>query len=230
MNDAIPGEQAAAAAAVSAAAPVAADGPPPLTPEEARVLGALLEKEQLTPDVYPLSLNSLVTACNQSTSRDPVVDYDEAIVTRALDGLTSRRWAQTVITSGNRVNKFRQLLTTNWSLTSAEGAVLCLLLLRGPQTPGELKARSGRLHDFADLAEVDAVLERLAEVRYPPRVQKLERLAGMKEARFAHTLCGESAALSNAPAARSTAERLQKLEEEVAALRAELVAFRQQFD
>ena len=208
----------------------AAEGPAPLTPEEARVLGALLEKEQLTPDAYPLSLNSLVTACNQSTSRDPVVDYDEAIVVKALDGLAARRWAQTVITSGNRVNKFRQLLTTNWSLSPAEGAVLCLLLLRGAQTPGELKARSGRLHEFRDLAEVDAVLERLAEVRYPPRVQRLERQAGMKEARYAHTLCGEPAALADVPAARSTAERLQRLEEEVAALRAELAAFRQQFD
>jgi uncharacterized protein YceH (UPF0502 family) len=208
----------------------AADGPPPLTAEEARVLGALLEKERLTPDSYPLSLNSLVLACNQTSSRDPVVDYDEAIVTRALDGLARRRWAQQVISSSSRVTKFRQLLTTNWSLSDAEAAVLCLLLLRGPQTPGELKARSGRLHEFGELAEVDAVLERLSEVRYPPRVRKLERQTGMKESRFAHTLCGEAVEMPGTGAALSTAERLSRLEEEVARLREELQGFRRQFE
>jgi uncharacterized protein YceH (UPF0502 family) len=206
------------------------DGPPPLNAEEARVLGALMEKERLTPDTYPLSLNSLVTACNQSTSRDPVVDYDEAVVTRALDGLASRRWAQSVISSGNRVTKFRQLLTINWSLSEAEAAVLSLLLLRGPQTPGELKSRSGRLHEFGDLAEVEAVLERLSEVRYPPRTQRLERQPGMKEARYAHTLCGEPVAAAHAPAALSTAERISRLEEEVAQLREDLQLFRRQFE
>jgi len=205
------------------------DGPPPLSAEEARVLGVLLEKERLTPDTYPLSLNSLVVACNQTTSRDPVVDYDEATVVRALDGLAQRRWAQQVISSNNRVTKFRQLLTIQWSLSEAEAAVLCLLLLRGPQTPGELKARSGRLHEFGELADVDAVLERLAEVRYPARVRRLERQSGMKEARFAHTLCGDAIAVP-APAALSTAERLGRLEEEVAALKAELQSFRKQFE
>ncbi len=226
-NDSQPDDGAPGAGVTGSSAP---DGPPPLTPEEARVLGALLEKEQLTPDTYPLSLNALVTACNQSTSRDPVVDFDEATITLALDGLAQRRWAQTVITSGSRVNKFRQLLTTNWSLSPAEAAVLCLLLLRGPQTPGELKARSGRLHEFRDLAEVDAVLERLAEVRYPPRVQKLDRQPGMKEARFAHTLSGVPSDRQELPTARSTAERLQRLEEEVASLRADLERFRAQFE
>ena len=211
--------------------PQAADGIAPLTAEEARVLGALLEKERLTPDVYPLSLNSLVVACNQTSSRDPVVDFDEATVVRALDGLTARRWAQQVISAGSRVTKFRQLLTTNWSLSDAETAVLCLLLLRGPQTPGELKARSGRLHEFASLAEVDAVLERLSEVRYPPRVMKLGRQAGMKEARYAHMLCGTPAADALAGAApSSTAERLSRLEAEVAQLKQELESFRKQFE
>jgi uncharacterized protein len=207
-----------------------AEGPQPLSAEEARVLGALLEKEQLTPDVYPLSLNSLVAACNQTSSRDPVVDYDEAIVTRALDGLTRRRWAQQVVGAGSRVTKFRQMLSVQWSLNEAEAAVLCLLLLRGPQTPGEIKARSGRLHEFAELAEVDAVLERLAEVRYPPRVRKLERQTGMKESRYAHTLCGDTAEQAAGGGSLSTAERLSRLEEEVARLREELQAFRKQFD
>ena len=213
-----------------AASSARTEGPEPLGPEEARVLGALMEKEQLTPDVYPLSLNSLVTACNQSTSRDPVVDFDEAVVTSALDGLARRRWAQQVISSASRVTKFRQLLTLNWSLSGGEAAVLCLLLLRGPQTPGELKARSGRLHEFADLAEVEAVLERLSEVRYPARVQKLDRLPGMKESRYAHTLSGAVETGAAPVMARSTAERISRLEEDVAALRAELESFRRQFE
>lgn len=214
----------------SPTAQTSATGAEPLSVEEARVLGALMEKERLTPDVYPLSLNSLVAACNQSSSRDPVVDYDEAIVTRALDGLARRRWAQQVVGAGSRVTKFRQMLSVQWSLSDAEAAVLCLLLLRGPQTPGELKARSGRLHEFQELAEVDAVLERLAEVRYPPRVVKLERQVGMKESRFAHTLAGAAQEQSAAPAALSTAERLSRLEEEVLRLREELQVFRRQFE
>jgi uncharacterized protein len=117
-----------------------------------------------------------------------------------------------------------------WSLSDAEAAVLCLLLLRGPQTPGELKARAGRLHEFQELAEVDAVLERLAEVRYPPRVVRLERQPGMKESRFAHTLAGDAPEQSGPPAALSTAERLSRLEEEVARLREELQGFRRQFE
>lgn len=207
-----------------------ADGPPPLGAEEARVLGALLEKERLTPETYPLSLNGLVVACNQTSSRDPVVDYDEAIVTAALDGLVRRRWAQQVVGAGSRVTKFRQTLAVQWSLSDAEAAVLCLLLLRGPQTPGELKARSGRLHEFADLSEVDAVLDRLAEVRYPPRVRKLERQAGMKESRYAHTLCGDDLELPASGASLSTAQRLSLLEEQVARLREDLQAFRKQFE
>lgn len=207
-----------------------ADGPAPLSPEEVRVLGALMEKEQLTPDVYPLSLNSLVAACNQTSSRDPVVDYDEAIVTAALDGLARRRWAQQVVGAGSRVTKFRQMLGIQWSLSDGESAVLCLLMLRGPQTPGELKARSGRLHEFRELAEVDAVLERLAEVRYPPRVVRLERQPGMKESRFAHTLAGAVVEGSTPAAPLSTAERLTRLEEEVARLKEELQVFRRQFE
>lgn len=206
-----------------------------LDSEEARVLGALLEKARLTPDGYPLTLNSLVAACNQTTSRDPVVSYAESTVLAALERLRDKKLAAEVNPYGGRVPKYEERLTSQLFLKPPEHAVLCLLLLRGPQTLGELKARSGRLYDFADLAEVEATLTSLTEDRYPPRIVKLPRQAGTKESRYAHTLCGEVEAAREAPGRESPvresgAERLQRLEDELAALRREFDEFKGRFE
>ena len=204
-----------------------------LNATDARVLGALLEKELLTPDIYPLSLNSLVSACNQTTSRDPVTTLDEVAIMSALDSLRAKKLSVTVVQAGSRVPKYSQQLTRQINLHPPEHAILCLLLLRGPQTIGELKTRSGRLYEFADLEEVEKTLIRLEEERYPARVAKLPRQPGMKESRYAQLLCGAVAApevsLSLSVSA-SMAERVARLEEEVAALREELARFKQQFD
>src|SRR4051812_42782717 len=208
-----------------------------LTPEEARVLGALMEKEVSTPDNYPLSLNALINACNQMTSRDPVVHYDETTVMKALAALREKKMLWEVDQAGSRVRKYQQQFSKWHDLDGQAHAVMTLLLLRGPQTPGELKSRSDRLCDFKDLDDVESVLERLSE-RNPPFVTRLPRLPGTKESRFIHLLCGEVDV--EALAARevttvgaggaSLSERVARLEAEVAALREELNAFRKQFE
>jgi uncharacterized protein len=208
-----------------------------LSTEEARVLGALMEKEVSTPEYYPLSLNALVNACNQTTSRDPIVRYDDTTVIRALDGLRDKKLLWEVDQAGGRVRKYQQQFSKWNDLDRRAHAVMTLLLLRGAQTPGELKSRSERLCDFNDLEEVESVLERLAE-RNPPFVVRLSRLPGTKEARFMHLLCGEIdetalAAREVVPvgsSGQSLAERVTRLEAEVSALREELVAFRKQFE
>lgn len=209
-----------------------------LTPEEARVLGALMEKEVSTPDNYPLSLNALTNACNQSTSRDPVVHYEEDTVMRALDSLREKKMLWEVDQAGGRVRKYQQQFSKWHDLDAQAHAVVTLLLLRGAQTPGELKSRSDRLCEFRDLAEVETVLTRLGE-RNPPFVVRLPRLPGTKESRFMHLLCGDIdvAALSpdGAVAALgstglSLADRVSRLESELAQLRADLAAFRKEFE
>ena len=208
-----------------------------LTAEEARVLGALMEKEVSTPDHYPLSLNALTNACNQTTSRDPVVRYDDDTVLRALDSLREKKLLWEVDQAGGRVRKYQQQFSTWHDLDPQAHAAMTLLLLRGAQTPGEIKSRSDRLAEFRDLAEVEAVLGRLGE-RNPPFVTRLPRLPGTKEARYVHLLCGEvdvSALAEGEVAAvgtpgRSLSERVGQLESEVEKLREELAAFRKQFD
>ena len=161
-----------------------------LTAAEVRVLGCLLEKQRTTPDTYPLTLNALRAACNQSTNRDPVVTYDEATIRDAVTRLSRRRWARLASGAGSRASKYRHLLDE--SLTSApdELAVLCVLMLRGAQTPGELKARAERLHPFADLAAVHATLEKLIQ---RDLVEQLPRRPGQKEERYAHRLSDDDA-------------------------------------
>ena len=208
-----------------------------LTTEEARVLGALMEKEVSTPDHYPLSLNALTNACNQTTSREPVVRYDEDTVVRALDSLREKKLLWEVDQAGGRVRKYQQQFSKWHDLDRQAHAVMTLLLLRGAQTPGELKSRSERLAEFRDLAEVEAVLGRLSE-RNPPFAVRLPRLPGTKESRSMHLLCGEvdATALAEGEVAavsssgQSLSDRVARLEADVAKLHDELSAFRKQFD
>jgi uncharacterized protein YceH (UPF0502 family) len=156
-----------------------------LDPVEIRVLGCLLEKQQTTPDAYPLTLNSLRLACNQSTNRDPVVDYDEATVREAAQRLGKRGWSRLTSYHGSRSAKYRHLLDDALGLAPDERALLCVLMLRGPQTVGELKQRSERLHAFPDLASAENALERLTARELG---RWLERRPGQKEARYGHLL------------------------------------------
>jgi uncharacterized protein len=161
-----------------------------LSAAEIRVLGCLLEKQRTTPDAYPLTLNALRAACNQSTNRDPVVAYDEATIRDAITRLSRRRWARLASGAGSRASKYRHLLDESLTRAPDELAVLCVLMLRGPQTPGELKGRTDRLHPFADLAAVHATLERLIERQL---VEQLPRRPGQKEERYAHRLSDDEA-------------------------------------
>ena len=196
---------------------------------EVRTLGALIEKEATTPEYYPLSLNALVNACNQKSNRDPVVDYDEATVREAVEGLRSKRMA--FVIEGSRVVKFSQRISETLNLGRRELAALGVLLLRGPQTLGEIKDRSERSFAFGDLAEAESVLERLANRPDGGLVVKLPRQPGQKEARFAHLLAGppemEAAAQTTSPAPPS---RVAELEAEVRQLRSEFDALKSRFD
>jgi uncharacterized protein len=205
---------------------------------EVRVLGALIEKQVTTPEYYPLTLNALLHACNQSSNREPVVAYDEQTVARALESLRDKKLARTVQTADGRVPKYRHVLNEVIELRAAEMAVLCVLLLRGPQTAGELRGRTERLYSFSDIAYVEATLQALAERTAGPLVVKLPRQAGRKESRYAHLLSGpvqfEEQARVPRPepatvAVRAENERLAQLEREVSALRQELAELRQQF-
>jgi uncharacterized protein YceH (UPF0502 family) len=198
-----------------------------LSPVEIRVLGSLLEKQRTTPDAYPLTLNALRLACNQSTNRDPVVDYDEDEIREALDRLRRRGFTRLASGHGSRAAKFRHLLDDALGLARDESALLCVLMLRGPQTPGELKQRSERLHEFADLDAVQGTLERLIGRELAAR---LGRRPGQKEERF-EQLLGEGGeapvpvpsearppAEAPAPASDDLARRVELLEARVAAL------------
>lgn len=159
-----------------------------LDPVEIRVMGCLIEKQRATPDHYPLSLNSLRLACNQSTNRDPVVDWDEETIRRALGTLGRRRWLRSATGHGGRTLKYRHLLDDALGLPDDQISLLAVLMLRGPQTPGELKQRADRLHSFADLAAVGEGLEGLIEREL---VTRLPRRPGQKEERYEHLLSGE---------------------------------------
>jgi uncharacterized protein YceH (UPF0502 family) len=202
-----------------------------LDAEETRVLGALLEKEITTPDYYPLSTNALVNACNQKSNREPVVSYDDDIVEDALERLRGKGLA-TRITGDSRVAKHEQRFTEKFNLGRREAALLCVLMLRGPQTPGELRGRSERLHMFDDLESVEATLTRLAEMAY---VKKLPRRTGFKEQRWAQLLAGdvEEAGEEAAPPAErgpSDRDRIARLEAGLAALQQEFEEFRRKFE
>jgi uncharacterized protein YceH (UPF0502 family) len=208
-----------------------------LTEVEARVLGALIEKEVTTPEYYPLSLNALMNACNQKSNRDPLMHLDEEAVRTALRGLSDQFLARSA-GGDSRVAKYEHRLGETFNFDRKETAILCELLLRGPQTPGELRSRAERMHPFEDLSEVQTTLQRLMR-REPPLVKLLARQAGMKEARFAHLLRGDVAGIraeakdvGRAPVvATRDHETVEtgKLEAEVAALREEVQALKEQF-
>jgi uncharacterized protein YceH (UPF0502 family) len=207
-----------------------------LTPLEVRILGVLLEKEVTTPEYYPLTLNALTRACNQKSNRHPVVDYDEKTVLQALDGLTfDKDLAKRVISDDSRVPKYRQALSEKLHLTRPEAAALCILMLRGPQTLGEMRGRTERLHDFATIEAVETTLQGLLEHVPAPLVTRLPRQLGHKEVRYAHLLAGDVVPEAEdmlEPAASGVREgndRLIALEQEVAALTEELEALKQAF-
>ena len=215
-----------------------------LSPEEARVLGCLLEKERTTPDAYPLSLNALVAACNQSTNRSSVVHYREDTVEAALDELRARSFVRRGVYPGSRVIKYRHILDEALGVGPPEMALLCVMLLRGPQTPGELKSRTERLHPFRDLVAVDHALDRLSG-RDEPLARRLPREPGQKEARVRELLTeagGEVTAVvpddapiewKQEPATAAPAEESEAeggLAERVAALEAELVTLRTELE
>ena len=179
---------------------------------ELRVLGCLIEKQRTTPDVYPLSLNALRLACNQTTNRDPVASYDEETIRAALDRLAHRGWVRLASGPGSRAVKFRHLFDDALRLSAEQISVLCVLMLRGAQTPGELKQRTERLHPFASLGEVEATLSELIERELAVR---LPRRPGQKEQRYAHTLGAETSV--EMPSV-SLDERVARLEEQIAEL------------
>jgi uncharacterized protein YceH (UPF0502 family) len=206
-----------------------------LTAVEARVLGSLIEKDITTPDYYPLTLNSLTNACNQSSNRDPVVSYGEAEVVRGLDQLREKKLAFMFQGADSRVAKFGHRIAESFELARPETAVLCVLLLRGAQTLGEIRGRTGRMHEFPSLEATEESLNALMALSPAPLAARLPRQAGMKEQRFAHLLCGDapgapSGAESAAAAVSLEDGRLATLEREAAALRAEVAELRQQFD
>jgi uncharacterized protein YceH (UPF0502 family) len=194
---------------------------------ELRVLGALMEKEIATPEYYPLSLNALVNACNQKSNRSPVVSYDDATVESALQGLRAKGLAMRVTGRDSRVPKHEQRFTERFNLGRREAAVICVLMLRGPQTVGELRGRTDRLYTFDDLESVEGTLHKLTEMDF---VKQLPRQAGYKEQRWAQLLAGDVEAGEAPPApderAPSDRERIAALERDLAKLRREFEEFR----
>jgi uncharacterized protein YceH (UPF0502 family) len=189
---------------------------------EIRVLGCLIEKQRTTPDAYPLTLNSLRLACNQATNRDPVVDYDEETIRDALQRLWRKEWARLASGQGSRSVKYRQLVQETLGLAGDEISILCVLMLRGPQTPGELKQRTDRLHPFDALADVEEALDRLISREL---VTRLDRRPGQKEERYAQLLGGDVVELAQSDAPRPVLAR-DPLEGRVAALEEEVAAIR----
>jgi len=203
-----------------------------LTETEARIVGSLIEKQLTTPEYYPLTLNALVAACNQKTNREPVTNYDEKTVQTALDDLRDKNIVYVFYGSSSRVPKYKHILPDVYELEPSETAVMCVLMLRGPQTIGEIKERTGRLYNFRDLNDVNETLDALMK-REEPLITKLERAPGQSAERYAHLLCGEVTQYvptERAPRGAANDERFEKLEQEIESLKTELNSFRQQFE
>lgn len=212
----------------------------PLTTVELRILGCLIEKQHTTPDYYPLTLNALVAACNQTSNRHPLVAYNEQIVSDGLESLRKRQLVWLVSASGSRTTKYEQRLTESLHLSLQETALLCVLMLRGPQTLGELRGRSERIYPFADLAETEAAMQVLLQAEPEPLALKLPKLPGTKEARFAQLLAGpvaievvaaslEEEKAKGLPSLALLESEVQDLRADLAELRAAFEAFREQF-
>jgi uncharacterized protein YceH (UPF0502 family) len=210
-----------------------------LSEVEARVLGSLIEKDLTTPEYYPLSLNALIHACNQKSNRDPFMTLDEVTVRQALRALEKKELAGPADNMESRVSKFEHRLQEAYNFTRHEIAILCELLLRGPQTPGELRSRADRMHKFEDLGIVQSTLQRLMK-REPALVKVLPKQPGTKEARYTHLLCGDVAAWESEPESprvgtsatagnQSGGEWMTHLEEEVAGLREQIADLKEQF-
>ena len=214
--------------------------PNSLEPVEVRVIGSLIEKELSTPDHYPLSLNALTSACNQSSNRDPVMALEESTVSQAIDTLRRQGLVRSIQAIGSRVPKYQHLLAEVAELTRAELAVLCVLALRGPQTQAEVRTRASRLMPGDDSTGLDGALEALITREPRPVVVRLARRPGQKEPRYAHLLAGDVAESDDVaaiqPPAASTdrmsvlEERIDELRNEVSDLRAQLASFRKQFE
>ena len=201
---------------------------------EVRVLGCLVEKQVTTPEYYPLTLNSLTLACNQKNNRHPVTSYSETEVAAALETLREKNLAYVFYGSTSRVPKYKHVMTEVLHLSPAELAVMSVLMLRGPQTPGELATRGHRLYEFSGLEEVEATLNSLINREPDALVVRLPRQAGQKETRYAHLLGGEveteTETALRSPSRSTSADRVSKLENEVEALKGELEKLRGQFD
>jgi uncharacterized protein len=207
-----------------------------LSAAEARVLGSLMEKEATTPEYYPLSLNALINACNQKSNREPVMNLDEDDVRQALHSLEDKGLAGRARSSEGRVTKYEHWLGEAFNFTRAEQALMCVLLLRGPQTPGELRGRTERIHRFEEIADVLAALEKLMQ-REPALVAMLPRQPGTKESRYAHLLSGPVEATAVPAESRSDFaeapvhdERIAQLESAIEELRQEVAELRQKID
>jgi len=205
-----------------------------LSEVEARVLGCLIEKEITTPEYYPLSLNALMHACNQKSNRDPMMSLDEDAVRQALRALNDQMLARSA-SGDSRVAKYEHRLADIFNFTRPEAAIICELLLRGPQTPGELRSRAERMHPFEDLSVVQSTLKHLME-REPPLVKLLPRQTGNKEARYTHLLSGDVEVREPAPEKEAVAykpagqnERVAQLETEIAGLQNEIADLKRQF-
>ncbi len=211
--------------------------PTTINETEARILGSLVEKQLTTPEYYPLTLNALTAACNQKSNRDPVMSLDDAAILTAIDALRDKNLVYLFYGSGSRTVKYKHMLPNVYELEPPAVALMALLLLRGPQTVGELRGRADRLHQFSSLQEVQDTLEELAR-RSDPLVIRLERQAGQKEARYAHLLSGEIdiEAIRSRPEAAPAAsgsgssEKITELESEVQRLSEELRTLREEFD
>ena len=209
----------------------------PLSETEVRVLGALIDKDMTTPEYYPLSLNALVSACNQKSNRNPVVDYDEPTAARAIESLREKKLALVLTGRDHRVPKYRHWAWETLGLGPREMAVLCVLMLRGPQSVGELKGRTQRMYDFDDLASVEVCLDQLIARQPDPLVAKLARQPGAREPRYAHLLSGEvwpsepeaqPAPVKTLAPEEASADRIAKLESDLDELRNEVLEIKEQ--
>jgi len=205
---------------------------PILSSEEIRVLGSLLEKSKTTPEYYPMTLNGLQTACNQKTSRKPVVNYDENLIIQVLDSLRKKGLVSTVVGGGSRVTKYKHNLAIQFPLLPQEVATLCLLFLRGPLTSGEINSNSGRLYEFENLDEVQDLLNKLSTDE-PPYIKQLSKRPGQKEVRFIHLFSDfdeESYEEESTPTQSSSSSSINRLEERVVQLEEQLNTLRAEFD